>query len=478
MRRTVVIALFSLAMWANAVCCLQAEDWPQFRGQNGSGVSTSKNLPVEFSHKDKVLWSVPIGDGLSSPIVVAGKIYTTLMTPGKKLVVQCHDAATGKEIWRREFETGKLPRITPPNSHASSTPACDGRRVYVYFSTIGLLALDVKDGSEVWRHPLPRPAYLMDWGPGNSPIVWRDTVFFCMDDDLLPYVVAVDAATGKQRWRTLRPDMLAGYAIPVICEAGGRADLVIAGTGKMQGYDPASGKLIWSCNSLLRTMMTSPVVKDDVIYISCQSYGDSARTLKFALMEWLDTNQDGKLAKKEIPTEFADQFDRSDKNKDGFLTGDEVDTAFQHPTNMAGGGRIVQAIKGGGIGDVTKTHLLWNSNSKAPSNLSSVLVFGNRVYVVKAGGLASCFDAAKGKALWELQRLDNFGDYYASPIAADGKIYMAGRNGFIVVLEDAPEMRVLAINDMNGEILATPAIADGRLYVRTKEMLFCISNGK
>ena len=468
---------FSLALFlvVHATSTTHAEDWPQFRGPNGSGVSTSKNLPVEFSHKDKNRWSMPIGDGLSSPIVVAGKVYTSVMTPTKKLVVQCHDADTGKEVWHKDFETGKLPRITPPNSHASSTPACDGRRVYVYFSTIGLLALDVKDGHEIWRHPLPRPAYLMDWGAGNSPIVWCDTVFFCLDDDLLPYVVAVDSATGKQRWKTLRPDMLAGYAIPVICEANGRTDLVVAGTGKMQGYDPATGKLVWTCNTLLRTMMTSPVVNGGVVYISCQSYGDSARTLKFALMEWLDTNQDGKLAKSEVPKEFWDQFDRSDKNKDGFLTGEEIDTAFQHPSNMVGG-RIVQAIKGGGIGDVTKTHLLWNSNSKAPSNLSSVLVYGNRVYTVKAGGLASCFDAIQGKALWEMERLDNLGDYYASPVAADGKVFMAGRNGFIVVLEDGPEMRVLATNDMNGEIVATPAIADGRLYIRTKERLFCVGN--
>lgn len=468
--------LFAPAIAILSASVVRADDWPQFRGVNGSGVSSSKNLPTKFSFKDKVRWSMPIGDGLSSPVVVAGKVFTTEMTATKKFVVQCHDAATGKQVWRKEFESGKLPRITPPNSHASSTPACDGKRVYVYFSTIGLLALDVKDGHEVWRHPLPRPAYLMDWGAGNSPIVWRDTVYFCMDDDLMPYLVAVDGLTGKQRWKAMRPDMLAGYAIPVMCEANGRTDLVIAGSGRMQGYDPASGKLVWTCNTLLRTVMTSPVVSDGVIYIAVQSYGDAARTLKFALMEWLDTNQDGKLAKSELPKEFWEPFDRSDKNKDGFLTGDEIDTAFQHPTNMAGGGRIVQAIKGGGAGDVTKTHLLWNSNSKAPSNLSSVLVYGNRVYTVKAGGLSSCFDSAKGKALWELERLENFGDYYASPIAADGKIYIAGRNGFIVVLQDGPEMRVIASNDMNGDIYATPAIADGRLYIRTKERLFCVGN--
>lgn len=454
-----------------------AEDWPQFRGINCSSVSSSKNLPIEFSHKDKVRWVVPAGEGLSCPVVVAGKVYTTSMTTAKKHAVSCHDALNGSLVWKKELDVGKLPRITPPNSHASATPACDGKRVYLHFSTIGLVALDAADGKEVWRHPLPRPAYLMDWGTANSPIVWRDTVYLSLDDDLLPYVVAVDAATGKQRWKTGRPDMLGGYATPVLCTAGGRTDLVASGTGRLIGYDPETGKEIWTCRSLLRTMMTSPVVKDDVIYVTCQSYGDSGRTLKFALLEWLDTNQDGKLSKDELPKEFWEKFDQSDKNKDGFLTGDEIETAFQHPSNMVGGGRIVQAVRGGGKGDVTKTHLLWNDvKSKAPSNLSSPLVLGSRLYLVKAGGLASCFDAAKGKAVWEMQRLENLGDYFASPVAGDGKIYMAARNGFVVVLEDGPEMRVLALNDMNGEILATPAIADGCLFIRTKDKLYCVSN--
>lgn len=226
--------------------------------------------------------------------------------------------------------------------------------------------------------------------------------------------------------------------------------------------------------------MTSPVEKDGVIYISVQSYGDSQRTLKFALLEWLDTNQDGKLSRAEMPKEFLEKFDESDKDKDGVISevNGEIDTAFQHPTNMAGGGRIVQAVKGGGNGDVTRTHLLWNTNSKAPSNLSSPLLVGDRLYVVKSGGLASCFEAGKGAPLWETKRLGSFGDYYASPIAGDGKIYMAGRNGLVFVLEDGPQMRVLAQNDMGDDIMATPAIADGRLFIRTKEKLFCIANEK
>src|SRR5207249_1187083 len=126
--------------------------------------------------------------------------------------------------------TGKLPAITPPNSHASSTPAGDGRRVYIYFSTIGLLALDAATGVEVWRHPLPRPAYLMDWGAASSPIVADGRLIFALDDDLNSYLLALDAESGEELWKTPRSDMLAGYSVPVLCQAEGRTELVVAGT--------------------------------------------------------------------------------------------------------------------------------------------------------------------------------------------------------------------------------------------------------
>ncbi len=457
---------------------LSAEDWPQFHGPNCSGVAaSSRPLPTQFSHTDKVRWSVRLGNGISSPVAAAGRVFSTAMTGPQQFTVYCHDAATGKPLWRRDLETGKLPNITHPNSHASSSPAADGRRVYVHFSTLGLLAFDAADGTDAWRLPLPRPVYLMHWGAASSPVVVGEQVIYNQDDDLTPFLVAVDRSTGKVNWRTERPDMLAGYATPVLCTAGGRTDIVVAGTGKLKGYDPATGQERWTCNTLVRTIMPTPVVRDGVIYVAVQSYGDSNRTLKFALLEWLDTNQDGKLERAEVPKEFWDKFDRSDRNKDGVLSGDEVDTAFQSPTNMVGGGNIVQAVKGGGSGDVTKTHLLWSVTDKLPSNLNSPLLAGDELLLVKKGGLASAVHAATGKVLWDKQRLRNLGEYFASPVAGDGKIYVPGENGFVVVLAAGPQLRILAKNDMGGgPLIATPAIADGRLFIRTRDKLFCVSN--
>lgn len=452
---------------------LHAEDWPQFRGINASGISASKGLPLEFSADKNVAWKARLGDGVGSAIVKNGIVFATGMAGNTTAAVHAFDAATGAVKWRTEFETGTLPRITPPNSHASSTPAADGERVYVYFSTIGLLAFDAATGKEAWRYSMPRPAYLMDWGAASSPIVHDGMVIFCQDDDLAPFLVAVDAKTGKERWKTLRKDMLAGYAVPVICQG----DIVVAGSGKMKGYDPATGAEKWTCNTLLRTIMTSPVVHDGIIYIAVQSYGDSTRTLKHALLEWLDTNQDKILARAETPKEFHERFDSSDKNRNGLIDPDEIDTAFQSPDNMAAGGNIIQAIKGGGRGDVTKTHLLWNLDPKTPSNISSPLFYNGRLHLVKSGGMSSCYDAKDGRTLWDRSRLGNFGDYFASAVAADGKVYVAGKNGFVVVLEDGPELKVLGKNDIGEEIIATPSIADGRLFIRTRENLFCIASG-
>lgn len=469
-----VASVFCSVMLASVVGEAQAEDWAQFRGPNASGIADeSKNPPIEFSTEQNVKWSVELGRGVACPVIADGRCFATTMTEGGQFAVFGFDAATGKELWKTEYETGELPEITPPNEHASSTPATDGKRVFVHFSTVGLIALDAISGKELWKHPLPIPFYLMGWGAANSPIIHRDTVIFNLDDDLYAYLIALDVETGDVRWKRERPEMLGGYAVPVLCTANGRTDIVVAGSGKLKGYDPLTGSELWHTNSLLRTIMTTPVVVDDRIYITVQSYGDTDRVLKYALLQWRDTNQDGKLGKSELEKAFHKKFDNGDKNKDGFLVDDEIDAAFQAPTNMAGGGNIIQAVRGGGSGDVTKSHIVFNLDHKTPSNIASPLAHDGRLLMVKKGGISAAFDLKDGSTVWTKKRIRNFGNYYASPIAAGEYIYVPGENGFIVVLKSGPKLEVLSKNDVGDSLVATPAIADDRLYVRTLHKLFC-----
>lgn len=472
--QTILRLLIGTGLFVSRLGPAVAEDWPQFRGVNGSGLSESRDLPTEFSTEQNCRWSVELGEGIASPVIAGGRVFATEMSGPEKFAVWAFDAADGKELWKQEFDTGKLPTIIPPNVPASSTPATDGERVYVHFSMLGMLALDAANGEVIWKRALPEAFYLMAWGDANSPIVYEDLVIYNQDDDLAPFLVALDKRTGEVRWRTERPDMLAGYSVPVLCTVKGRTDVVVAGTGKLKGYDPATGEERWTCNTLVRTMMTSPVVRDDTIYVSVQSYGDSGRLLKLALLEWKDTNQDGKIAKSEVPEAFWEKFDTGDADKDGFLVDTEIDAAFQSPDNMVGGGSIVQAIRGGGDGDVTKTHVRWSLENKASSNIASPLWTNGRLFVVKQGGLSSCFDAESGQTHWMLKRIDNLGNYYASPVAADGKIFVPGENGFVVVLNDSSQREVLAVNDLGDPLIASPAIADGRLYFRTARRLLCI----
>jgi len=460
-----------------------AEDWKQFRGPNCSGISTSKlPLPTKFSFEENVVWSHELGDGIASPIILDGLCYCTgLLGDTEKAgtyVVYCFDAADGTEIWRREFPTGDLPKITRPNSHASSTPTTDGERLFVYLPTLGMLAFDCRTGEDVWRVKIELPNYLLGWGAAASPVMINGMLVFAQDDDLDAFIAAYEPTTGSLLWRTERPDMLGGYSTPVVCKTDGRTEIVLAGSGKMKGYNPDDGKELWTCNTLLRTVMTTPVVHEDRVFISVQSFGDTDRHLKPALLQWNDTNRDGKLSREEVPAAFGDKFTKGDANKDNFLVDEEIDAAFQSPDNMVGGGKIVQAIRGGGSGDVSKTHLAWELNNNSPSDMVSPLYVNGKLLVVKKGGISSCFNAEDGSTLWKRKRIGNFGDYFASPVYGDGKIYVTGGNGFVVVLADSPKLKKLAKNDMGDSIIATPSIADGKIFFRTRNKIIVVGGGR
>lgn len=201
------------------VTSVSADDWPQFRGPNCSGVSrTNASLPVEFSDTKHVKWSVKMGDGIGSPVIAAGRVFTSAMVDEFTVGLYAFDAATGDKLWMRSWPIGDVDEIHATNSHAGTTPAADSERVYFYFSTLGMVGLDAKTGADIWQRELPVPYFIFKWGAGMSPVLHKDLVLFCQDDDLHPAFYAFDKKTGDIRWKDDRNDMAVNYSHPVICE--------------------------------------------------------------------------------------------------------------------------------------------------------------------------------------------------------------------------------------------------------------------
>jgi outer membrane protein assembly factor BamB len=335
-------------------------------------------------------------------------------------------------------------------------------------------------------------------------VLYKDTLFFCQDDDLFPALYAVDRRTGKQLWKDDRSDMAVSYSHPVICETENGPELVVAGTGKVLGYDLKTGKRRWAAELFCRNIKTTPVSHDGIVYVSVESTGISYQWRSAA-----DPKGTGKITKEGIramrkdkgagiPDAFWKKFERGDLNKDGVLEGEEIDRAFLDPSNQGGlldsevrrrGGdsadwqkwdaalqaeASITAIRGGGKGDVSKSHVLWRLKNKAPDHLISPLLVGGRLLIIKGTGLASAFDIKKGVRLWDRERIGNASAHLASPVYGDGKIYVTGENGVIVVLDGGPSFKVVAKNDMKESCVATPAISNGRLFIRTRTTLYCV----
>jgi outer membrane protein assembly factor BamB len=411
MRRFVGLGILGVTWGVITVAgAARAENWARFRGPNGTGVSADKQIPVQWTKKN-VLWKTALpGAGNSSAVIWGKRLFLQAATDKDRLLL-CLSVTNGKELWRRSM-AGDITQKHPKNSFASSTPATDGKQVYVMFwdgSKTFLSAYDF-DGKLVWRRDLG--SFKSQHGPGVSPIVFQDKVVLPDDQDGSSVLIAVEAKTGKPAWKAKRTAFRACYSTPFVLEPdSAHPELIVTSTAGITSYNPQNGKEYW--------------------YWTWHFTGMALRTVASAV------SGQGII--------FAGSGDGS-------------------------GERNMVAVKASGKGDVTKTNLVWQRKRDFPY-VPSMLTRGDHLYCVNDHGIARCHVAKTGETVWTTRLTDAV---TASPLLIDGKIYACSEKGDVYVFPAAATFKLLAKNPLGERILATPAVADNRLFIRGENHLFCI----
>jgi outer membrane protein assembly factor BamB len=463
--------LLFATVFLGASCFLPAEsNWPQFRGPGGRSIAENGSPPVNFGPSSNVLWKIELPSGNSSPVVWNNKIFLTSFDKAK-LETLCLDRREGRVLWRQPAPAQKFETTHKLGNPATPTAVTDGERVYVYFGSFGLLAYDL-NGKELWQKPLAPP--VVEFGTGASPILAGDLLIQICDQDLNSYLLAVDKRTGKTIWKTERPEFRRSFATPFIWGHDGIEELIVAGSIWIKSYNLKDGTERWTYSGTSRVATSSPVAGDGLLFSASWNIGgdEGERITMPPFVEFArehDANHDGKLTREEIPSgPVRERFTQMDLDKDGMVTPEEWETMREM---FAKAGNALLAIRAGGKGEITKTHLAWKTTRSLPY-VSSPLFYQGRVFTVKDGGLASCYDAKSGTIFYQGERMDAPGEYYSSAVAADGKIYVASQNGIVTVVSAGEKFEILARNKFVGQIMATPAIVDGKIYLRAGDYFY------
>jgi outer membrane protein assembly factor BamB len=468
----------------SAEALAEAENWTRFRGPNGTGVSTATNVPVEFGPDQRVKWKTPLPHGHSSPVLTASHIFLTAHSPEKdayKLFVIALDRKTGKPLWRHEVPRRQAGRRENVNGPASPSPVTDGANVYAFFQDFGLISYTA-GGKERWRVPLG--PFNMFYGFGASPILEDGLLILPVDQDTDPYLLAVDAKTGKQRWKVSRPHVISGYSTPTIWRPkSGGAQILIPESFQLTAYSVADGTKLWWVRGLACEMKSVASIDGTTLYVNGWGFGQNQAgtqipTVDFAAaLTRFDANGDGFVGRDEVTKPSTDRMDRMlrpeagfdafDGNRDGKLDAKDWDV-FRAMLAAENG---LMAITLGGSGDMTATAVKWKYLRPVPQVPSTVLYQGV-LYMVNDSGILLSFDPATGNVIKQGRLKGAIDKYFASPIGADGKVWLASQDGTISIVSAKGDWEMIQVNTLDDEVFATPVPADGELFVRTRSALY------
>jgi len=415
-----------------------AGDWPRFRGPNGSGVAQTSGLPEKFGPERNLIWKIALPPGHSSPVVSADRIFLTAIDHDK-LFTFCLSRDSGKILWRRECPRKRVEPLDQRNNAASPTAAADGKNVYVFFGDFGLVSYG-PDGNERWRVPLG-PFHNV-YGMGASPIVAGDQVILVCDQSSDSFAMAVGKDDGRMHWKTPRAEALSGHSTPVLYQPkDGPLQIIAPGSFRVDAYSAETGKSVWWANGLASEMKSGALVDGDTIYVSGYNTpeNDPGRQVHIPPFEEVlaahDKDKDGRISLAEVPDERTRRyFPFTDLDQDGFLNAAEWKSYIL--TMAAENGLL--ALRGNGRGDVTAAGLRWKYQRSVPQ-LPTTLLYQNVLYMINDAGVLTTLDPATGVA-FKQTRLRGVADrYFASPVAADGKIFIASQSGIVSVLKAGGE---------------------------------------
>ncbi len=443
-RPAFITTLVLLAAWSSASPSLAQDSWTRFRGVDGnSAVADNPRLPDTWDQTTNVKWKATIpGSGWGSPIVWGERVFVSAVRSDDEYekpkaglylgggrgeppdtvhhwMVYCLNLADGKILWQHEAHTGKpqIPRH-PKSTYAAETPTTDGQRLYVLFGDVGLYCYDF-DGKPLWTHAIEPKKTKFGYGAAASPVVQGDQVIFVYDNDEESYIMALDSATGQPRWKTSR-DETTTWATPLVWQHDGETEIVVPGQKENRSYKP-DGQLKWHFNGKMSVLtIPSPLVADGLLYITS-----------------------------------------------GY---------FQDPK------RPVFAIRPGASGDITladgetaNESIVWSLDKMGPYNPSPI-VYSGLYYTLLDRGMLTCHDAKTGELVFDRTRFPQGATFTASPWAYNGKLFFLDENGTTYVMPVGREFNVERTNALDELTLASPAIVQGKLLLRTASQVYCVSN--